>query len=129
MSIISESSFWNRVRRHLTGFVKRIENTVERGTPDVYIVENGRQFWIELKVDKGSGVLVRNEQYIWLRQLTAEGIDCYVVAWIGLFAIWKFPFDMMVMKNHRKITSMPNQHSDKFKEIVDYLYKKGEHAE
>lgn len=46
-----EVKFYNQIEKHLPGFVRRIENLVGTGTPDVALAwtELGN-FWIELKV-------------------------------------------------------------------------------
>ena len=49
---MSESSLWKTVKRNLEGpgvDLKRIENNVESGTPDVNYCINGKEGWIELK--------------------------------------------------------------------------------
>ena len=58
------------LRAHTT----RIENRHGGGVPDLFIQWDGVGFWVELKVAKGSRVLLSPEQVVWhLRQSAAEG--------------------------------------------------------
>lgn len=46
-----ERAFWNRLRPSLSTkvFVKRIENGVAAGDPDVFLMKGGKVVWVELK--------------------------------------------------------------------------------
>jgi hypothetical protein len=45
-------------------FMKRIENTIENGTPDLYFVDGcGRKGWCELKVSSGRGDRIILKKY------------------------------------------------------------------
>jgi hypothetical protein len=46
-----ERRFWQRLRKHLSPkvFVRRIENGVSAGDPDVFLMKGGKVIWIELK--------------------------------------------------------------------------------
>jgi penicillin-binding protein-related factor A (putative recombinase) len=48
---MSEKSLWQTIRREMghMGHLVRVENTVERGTPDVNGCIMGIEFWLELK--------------------------------------------------------------------------------
>lgn len=46
----SETALWHWVKGHVCpGFLHRIENSIDEGTPDVYYCIDGDQGWIELK--------------------------------------------------------------------------------
>ena len=52
-----ESSLWKSFRKALVGCftsvrISRIENEIERGTPDVHFTGDGFSCWVELKVGK-----------------------------------------------------------------------------
>lgn len=46
-----ERSFWNRLRGALSKkvFIRRIENGVSGGDPDVFLMKQGKVVWLELK--------------------------------------------------------------------------------
>jgi hypothetical protein len=94
-----ESALWKRVRSagtHLKhcGFkvdLKRIENSVGSGHPDVEGAIDGVQIWIELKSEERPKrtatkirFKVRTSQDIWLQERVRAGFrQCWVLAQVG----------------------------------------------
>lgn len=90
-----EASLWKWLkegtRRHYPDLdLRRVENGVERGTPDVEGCWKGWQFWIELKCcdrpkDPDLPFKVRFEpaQLPWLRRRTRAGGSCWVLLQLG----------------------------------------------
>lgn len=90
-----EASLWKWLKdgtRHLFPDLdlRRVENVVERGTPDVEGCWEGRQFWIELKcvgfpryVDERIGVRFEPAQLPWLRRRARAGGACHVLVQVG----------------------------------------------
>jgi hypothetical protein len=74
-----ESKLWNKVKQALPkeGFAQRIENTLERGTPDLHYFLNGSDYWIELKAS--NGLLVRKEQVVWHLKRNVCGGKSYII--------------------------------------------------
>jgi hypothetical protein len=86
-----ESQLWTVVRRTLLpyGILKRIENILEDGTPDVAYTLRGVDGWLELKdLDAWparEGTVVRLDHYtaaqrLWHRQWRGVGGRCHVLA-------------------------------------------------
>jgi hypothetical protein len=48
---MSEATFYRALRPHLPGYVKRVENAVHSGDPDVEGIYLGKPYYIELKED------------------------------------------------------------------------------
>jgi hypothetical protein len=68
-----EQIFWTRLRKHVPGFIQRIETTTGCGVPDVYCCWKGKPFWLELKVwTPDVGILMRKEQWAWAKQHFAQ---------------------------------------------------------
>ena len=78
-----EKQFWKRLRATLpTGaFCCRIEAGYSTpGTPDIWVCANGVQAWIELKVARGTRVLLTPQQVIWHRACAKAGGRSWIVA-------------------------------------------------
>lgn len=75
-----EVVFWNWMKPKLVGHAMRVENILERGTPDVNWAANGKEIWMELKVDDGKGTLLRKEQWVWMVLRMRQGIDVLIVS-------------------------------------------------
>lgn len=85
-----ERDFWNRVRGALSRkvFVRRIENGVSGGDPDVFMMKQGRIVWLELKycevpVKRTSKLLgkgnVRLDQINWHLEYAWKGGTSFVL--------------------------------------------------
>lgn len=46
---MSEKKLWNRVRKYLPGIAERVENILDKGTPDVHGECHAGGYWVELK--------------------------------------------------------------------------------
>lgn len=70
-----ESKLWNRFREALPHFchAERIENSLERGTPDVHLCYQGKDIYVELKVQRENRNFIRKEQAIWIKRRNQEG--------------------------------------------------------
>jgi hypothetical protein len=91
----SEASLWQRVRQACSFYhcdLTRIENTVEKGTPDVNGCYAGVDFWVELKYrerfpvrDTTPVTLSRytNEQRAWLRNRGMCGGKAWLLVQVG----------------------------------------------
>ena len=61
-------SRWLRTKAPLDAHTQAIENTIDRGTPDLNICWAGIELWIELKRSlTANRVIIRKEQYAWGR--------------------------------------------------------------
>lgn len=85
-----ERDFWNRVRGALSRkvFIRRIENGVSGGDPDVLLMKQGRVVWLELKycevpVKRTSKLLgkgnVRIDQVNWHLEYAWKGGTSFVL--------------------------------------------------
>jgi Holliday junction resolvase len=59
-------------------FVQTIETTTGRGVPDLVALRSSRTYWIEVKVGYGNTVIIRPEQYAWMRRAKSQNVDVYV---------------------------------------------------
>lgn len=59
-------------------FVQTIETTTGRGVPDLVALRSSRTYWIEVKVGYGNTVIIRPEQYAWMRRAKSQDVDVYV---------------------------------------------------
>lgn len=89
---MSEHALWSTVRKELSpyGLFKRIENRVEKGTPDVfYAVKLGQNYssgWIELKsiprwprYGNPVNIGLTSEQAFWLLAAAKRGVNVFVL--------------------------------------------------
>lgn len=85
-----ERNFWGKVRRGLCNktFVRRIENAVGAGDPDVHLMKRGKTRWLELKwatmpVRRTSKLLgkdkMRLDQINWHLEYHSKGGTSYVL--------------------------------------------------
>lgn len=123
-----ESKFWTGLSKSLPGFLLRIENTTQRGTPDVYWLFRGHSAWVELKVDDGAGTILRAEQKAFAERVAKYDGHYFVVSWLfeaeGV-AVWHYPFDTLYVngKGHL-ITEHPHFLCEKRKQrqVVDFVF-------
>lgn len=85
-----ERAFWNRVRPCLSKkvFVRRIENAVMSGEPDVFLLKDGKAAWVELKYAEvpvrasskllGKGA-IRTDQINWHLEYAWKGGTSYIL--------------------------------------------------
>lgn len=105
-----ESELWHQFSDNLPPVCHcfRIENTLERGTPDVSLTVNGKQYWIELKVQVTNKILIRKEQNVWHFRHQLSGGKSFV-------------FSKILRHNYFVIHSSPFQtkmHNDTYQEIT-----------
>lgn len=66
-----------KLREH--GHVTRIESATSRGIPDIHICAGGVSEWIETKIIQGNRVILRPEQFVWMRDETKAGGNCSII--------------------------------------------------
>lgn len=79
-----ESKFWKLLKANLDiKFLKRIENSVEPGWPDVFY-KDGNSGFIELKAEQRlpSSIDFQPSQPNWLSQYSEAGGDCFVFLYV-----------------------------------------------
>jgi hypothetical protein len=90
-----ESKFWKLLKAHLprSAFASRVESGYSTpGAPDLWVCMNGSQQWVELKVAKGTKILLTPQQVIWHRKCAAAGGSSWVAAWAPQdVLIWRGP--------------------------------------
>ena len=90
-----ESKFWKLLKAHLprSAFASRVESGYSTpGAPDLWVCMNGSQQWVELKVAKGTKILLTPQQVIWHRKCAAAGGSSWVAAWTPQdVLIWRGP--------------------------------------
>jgi len=88
-----EAKLYQVIKRKLekTCHIQRIENLVERGSPDINVChESGIEVWIELKI--GIFPLIRPEQIAWGRRRARKNGRCFVLSRSEKkIRIWKHP--------------------------------------
>ncbi len=81
---MSEGAFSKRLRKGMLAegaHSDRIENTTQRGTPDIYAY-GAWTGWIETKVVKrNSTVALDSSQALWLIKHCSKGVDAWIVCW------------------------------------------------
>lgn len=90
-----ESRFYAALRAALKGHFVRVENTIGRGTPDVWWSSGSHHYWIEVKVFENGKVKLRPEQMAWMTRETNNGGTCFIIAKNceeNYIAVWKFEF-------------------------------------
>lgn len=91
---MSEQAFWVKLRDKLQPYGKftRVENSCEKGTPDVnYVLLGGRAGWFELKYEPtmpGKGEeftlsTLTKEQLLWQEDYWGKGGVVYTIARVG----------------------------------------------
>jgi hypothetical protein len=122
-----EKKFWELLRPKLKGHVTRVENAASNGMPDVNVVHNGVEFWLELKADEGP-VLVRKEQRVWGLKHSMSGGIVYVVALdfsLDLINVFRYPLDTVKHDDkYQQITSPPIASFKKMEsqELIEFIY-------
>lgn len=116
-----ESEFWTKLRLTLPGYIRRVENTVGRGTPDVFWLWEGHAAWVELKVDSGKGTLLRPEQYATGRNIHINGGSIWIVSFHAkskkiLTFPWGYSIKSVNPSNPRCRITSPPSHSFPMKE-------------
>lgn len=68
-----ENDFKNKCGRLFDGHWQPIETSTIVGCPDVIATKDGKSCWLEFKVNKGGGVLLRPEQRAWILRYRKRG--------------------------------------------------------
>ena len=69
-----ETNLHKEVLRHLPGVATRVENTVVSGVFDTNLAFNNIEYWLEMKIRRGTQIQVRGSQYRWGRQRLLVGM-------------------------------------------------------
>ena len=99
-----EQKFCNDILHIMPGHVQRIEAT-GNGIPDLNVCCNGVEAWFELKIIETCHILLRKEQWAWMRRRVSEGGQCYILA--------KY-FEEVVIFNIAETTVEPYGKSNKY---------------
>lgn len=84
-----EKKFYEWLRPYLPGHYQRIETTTGSGVPDLNVCYLGTETWVELKAPLDGKVLLRKEQYAWMKRRCHDGGRCIVMARTeGYIAVW-----------------------------------------
>ena len=81
----NESWFWGKIRDNLNlEYMKRVENKIEPGWPDVHYINNTFPGWIELKYEEKFPKRIDFEpgQPIWLSNYWEKGGTCFVFLYV-----------------------------------------------
>lgn len=62
---MTEKELYSKLKRAISGFYTRIENTISSGIPDVLIVINGKTVLLELKVLRSGRIKFLSSQIVW----------------------------------------------------------------
>lgn len=127
-----EQSFWNYIRPQLLGHVVRVENTLERGMPDVNICYEGLELWIELKASVShEQVKIRKEQRVWAIRRNMEGGKIYVLSLdeTGVISLWDWSLGVeteTVDETYQRIITYPHVFVEKknFSQVITHIYAK-----
>ncbi len=121
-----EAKFWNWLKPHLKGHVQRIENSIERGTPDVNICHEGKEIWLELKVPKSSNCVdIRKEQRVWAVRRSLAGGKVFVLARneSGILSAWRMPVvTVTVNDTYQRICENPHFFSPRIEDVTNWIY-------
>lgn len=77
---MNEQAFSKWLRSKLPGHVCRVENTIGSGMPDINWCYEGKEIWIETKMTLTNSVLLRKEQWAWMRRRDVAGSQVRIVA-------------------------------------------------
>lgn len=118
-----EGQFWVWFKGKIpNGHLQRVENSIERGTPDVNACVDGSHVWIELKVEEGGMIKIRKEQGVWaFRRKRAGGrVVCIADMHNGTIAAWDMPCETRVINDtFQQIVQLPDRVV--IEECVDHL--------
>jgi hypothetical protein len=101
----TEKLFWQWLHENLPGHHQRIENAIDRGTPDANICYGGKDIWLELKCAPFSNVQMSSEQRVWAMRRVINGGNVILLSrWEKQIAVWMW-------KHHLTITveSLPDR--------------------
>lgn len=76
-----EQKFWQQMKKSFgLDLMKRVENSIEPGFPDVHYLHNGFGGWIELKAQAKfpNSIDFEPAQPLWLTKYWAAGGDCFL---------------------------------------------------
>lgn len=69
-----EIDFKTRARKLWRYHWQSIETFTESGVPDVILTKDGVTIWVEFKIEKGAGALLRKEQRAWFIRFRRQGL-------------------------------------------------------
>ena len=79
----TESKIWsyiNKIQKQKKNWhFVRIESNTVNGIPDVNGVINGREYWIELKCNRGNNIGLSKYQLLWHSKRVQSGGKCFIL--------------------------------------------------
>ena len=80
---LTESKIWsyiNKIQKQKKNWhFVRIESNTVNGIPDVNGVINGREYWIELKCNRGNNIGLSKYQLLWHSKRIQSGGKCFIL--------------------------------------------------
>ena len=80
---LTESKIWsyiNKIQKQKKNWhFVRIESNTVNGIPDVNGVINGREYWIELKCNRGNNIGLSKYQLLWHSKRVQSGGKCFIL--------------------------------------------------
>jgi hypothetical protein len=81
--MITESKLWswiNQIQKsEPTWHLFRIESSTINGIPDVNACIDGKEFWIELKCNRGKNIGISKYQFVWHLKRNKCGGKCFIL--------------------------------------------------
>jgi hypothetical protein len=126
---LPEQKFWDWLSQKIPGHMQRVENLIDRGTPDVNLCHNGVHVWIELKVADNYEVTVRKEQKVWAFRRHRSGGRVILLSDMcdGTLWAWNMPCES-VTKNekYQTIVAEPDfvVNKDQVDSLIGWIFRK-----
>ena len=80
---MTEKTLWKHLKDHLSGHWTRIENGVGPGIPDSEGCYEGKQVWLELKIDQGGYIEFELAEHAWIFNRVMQGGRVFIVVACG----------------------------------------------
>lgn len=108
---MKEREFSRWLCSKLAGIAQRVETTTGPGIPDIWWSGLGSgACWIETKIVTGQRVLLRKEQYAWMKRAITFGSIVYVIAFEPKNEeLWIYSNKSLIIKPSGKYLSIVNQ--------------------
>lgn len=125
---MTEAQFQSALMRGLPGHKTRVENSVAVGVPDINIVYQGKEAWLEMKASIKGMLLLRTMQRGWMENHVREGGKCFIVGLYkdtGEITVIKWPdcnYDTYVYFNKPYLRLLPRR-DQRFMKDKDYIKK------
>jgi hypothetical protein len=124
-----EQSLWVTVRKNLPGDKMRIENLIGAGTPDVNVCFQGKEVWLELKINENGRYKIRKEQHVWgMLRARLGGGSVYLLGYRpddGEIDVWKYPFEVIILNDKLKAPAVPAHFTSSirtFYKVIQFIF-------